>query len=456
MTRNAEYTALLAALEATPEALQYTVQRATARARTARKRRRIVGIPVGSLLAFALCFVLLVNLFPVVAYACGRVPLLRDLAKAVAWSPSLSAAVDNAYVQPISQSQTKNGVTATVEYVIVDQKQLNIFFTLQSDEYETLSTTTPGVSLDQDCNIIGAGLEQPVGQLQHYTLDYGEQAVPDHLTVTLRVTAPAVQSAEPPAEDPDWDFAAEMLAPLELEQPEVLAEFSFTLEFDPEYTAPGEIIPVNQSFVLDGQTLTLAEVAVYPTHVRVNFAEDDANTAWLYALSFYLEDETGRQFQPVSGSILATGLNGSSANTSFRLESPYFADCRSLTLHITEATWLDKELERVRIDLVHQAADTLPEGVTLLGAEKREDGWVLQFQARWEQMLFGNPVWSMVYYDAAGTAYEMPRIATSTSLEANTYVDILPLQGYTEDVVWLSPLQFRVATPPTPIVIAIQ
>ena len=53
-----------------------------------------------------------------------------ELAQAVAWSPSLSAAVENDYVQPIGQSQTVNGVTATVEYVIVDRKQLSIFYTL--------------------------------------------------------------------------------------------------------------------------------------------------------------------------------------------------------------------------------------------------------------------------------------------------------------------------------------
>ncbi|MFR7893274.1 MAG: DUF4179 domain-containing protein [Dysosmobacter sp.] len=54
------------------------------------------------------------------ARACGRIPLLADLAKAVSWSPSLSAAVENDYVQPLRLSQSKNGITARVEYLIVD------------------------------------------------------------------------------------------------------------------------------------------------------------------------------------------------------------------------------------------------------------------------------------------------------------------------------------------------
>ena len=43
------------------------------------------------------------------------------------WSPSLSAAVEHDYVQPVEQSQSADGVTASVEYLIVDRKQVSIF-----------------------------------------------------------------------------------------------------------------------------------------------------------------------------------------------------------------------------------------------------------------------------------------------------------------------------------------
>ena len=120
MTRNEEYQALLQELETTPAALDGAVERALRR-RKRDRRLRLFGVPAGSLAACFAAFVLLVNLFPPFARACGSVPVLRELAQAVAWSPSLSAAVENDYVQPIGQSQTVNGVTATVEYVIVDR-----------------------------------------------------------------------------------------------------------------------------------------------------------------------------------------------------------------------------------------------------------------------------------------------------------------------------------------------
>ena len=111
MTRNEEYLTLLQELETTPAALDGTAERALRRRRRDR-RLRFFGVPAGSLAACFIAFVLLVNLFPPFARACGGVPVLRALAQAVAWSPSLSAAVENDYVQPMGQSQTVNGVTA--------------------------------------------------------------------------------------------------------------------------------------------------------------------------------------------------------------------------------------------------------------------------------------------------------------------------------------------------------
>ena len=153
MNRNEEYQALLQELEATPPALDGTAERALRRRRRDR-RLRLFGVPAGSLAACFIAFVLLVNLFPPFARACGNVPLLRALAQAVAWSPSLSAAVENDYVQPIGQSQTVNGITATIEYVIVDQKQVHIFFTLKGEGYESLSAEMPEFTPRQHCAVL--------------------------------------------------------------------------------------------------------------------------------------------------------------------------------------------------------------------------------------------------------------------------------------------------------------
>ena len=443
MNRNEEYNALLAELEQVPKQIDNTVEQAMQRLITSQKKRRGWVISCASLAACFACFVLLVNLSVPFARACGSIPVLRELAKAVSWSPSLSAAVENEYVQPIGQSQTENGITATIEYVIVDQKQLHIFFTLDSDDYDNLNAEMPRYETEQVCSTIGSSWNQPPGTLLDFTLDYGDHNVPDSLTMTFGVTT-YVES--------DWSEEAsvqsyedEMLEPVEEEEPDYLAEFTFDLEFDPEFTAKGEIIPVNQTFSLDGQTLTVTEVEVYPTHVRVNVADDPANIAWLKGLSFYLENEDGERFEPISNGVSATGDEDSPAYVSFRLESPYFADSEHLTLHVTGAEWLDKDMERVRVDLAHRTAERLPEGVTFQSAEKWDGGWVLTFRVKQRKEHHSFQVWNSTFYDEEGNPYEASRRGTTTD-DSGYFEEMLPLPGYWEDVVWLQPTYSHTTT----------
>lgn len=457
MNRNAEYTALLAELEHTPPALEYTVQRALTRKKASQKKRRLLGVPLGSLAVCFTAFVLLVNLFPPFAYACGRLPVLRELAKAVAWSPSLSAAVENEYVQPIGLSQTKNGITATIQYLIVDQKQVNIFFTLEGEGYESLSAEMPEFDTEQSCSILGANFNQAPGTLLRFYLDYPD-TVPDGFTMTFAVTGEREGAEQPQPEAPsaDQSVADAMLTPWQEEQPEILAEFTFDLTFDPQFTDSGEVIPVNETFQLDGQTLTITEAEIYPTHLRLNVEGDPANTAWLKGLDFYLENEDGERFDTVTNGVIATGDTDTPAMVSFRLESPYFSGSDHLTLCITGAQWLDKDHERVYVDLAHASAPWLPEGVTLTSAQRREGGWFLTFRVAPTEHPIGS-IFTMTFYDAQGNEWQANQQGFTASGDGQQEsLIMLPLPSYQEDEVWLEACYSRSTTEDPPIVLPIK
>ena len=135
MNRMEEYQALRATAEQPAAGLEDTLTRARKRLR---RRRAMVLRPLTGLAACFAVFVVLVNFCAPVAYACSKVPGLRELAEAVTFSRSLTDAVNNEYVQPIDLKQTQNGITASVEYLIVDQKQVNVFYRLDSKKYESL------------------------------------------------------------------------------------------------------------------------------------------------------------------------------------------------------------------------------------------------------------------------------------------------------------------------------
>lgn len=140
---------------------------------------------------------------------------------------------------------------------------------------------------------------------------------------------------------------------------------------------------------------------------------------------------------------------------SYRLESPYFARSKHLTLHITGAAWLDRDKERVRVDLAHETAEFLPEGVLLEKAERRPGGWILHFLVEQQKENHFFQVWSMTYFDEAGEEHSMDS-RSSTTRDDGWFEEMLPLSGYQGDVVYLEPLYSRRSVDLVPIAIPIE
>ncbi|MDO4315418.1 MAG: DUF4179 domain-containing protein [Oscillospiraceae bacterium] len=390
--------------------------------------------------------------------------MLRELAKAVAWSPSLSAAVENEYVQPVGQSQTVNGITATVEYVIVDMKQLNIYYTLDSRQYPQLEASGDVLLPGEPGGWSGgsSSFGTPNGELRSFRLDFIERDIPETLDFQLKAYAgnSGEELAVPVPAGEDDPFV-----PVS-DDPEYLAEFTFPLELDPTFTAKGEAIPVNAVFTLDGHTVSITEAEVYPTHMRLNLRTDPGNDAWLTGLEFYMEDETGRRFRPTTNGILSSGMTGGSDDSTVWLDSPYFESSRHLTLHITGAEWLDKSAPRVRLDLRRGTAENLPEDIRFLKAEELSGGWIVSFAAgiKGEHTMFG--LFQHTFWDETGQEHDITQESSTYGYEdpstgervddGSVFTAEFPLAGYHGDTAYLEPLFNSASAFETPVAVSIK
>jgi hypothetical protein len=409
--------------EPVPPALEESVQRARARHRAAR-RGKIFGIPLASFAGAASAFILLVNLSTPFALAASRVPFLRELTAAVALSPSLKAAVEHDYVQYVGQSQTVNDVTMAVEYLIVDQRQVNIFYTLESALYPRLDgdahlTLSDGTAPQA---VVGWGYSASDGPLRKITLDFTDHSMPDTLILTYSAW-PVGGSGNTPPDAPARYTPGEESRPSR----SAVAAFSFTLKLDPAFTATGEVYELGQTVTLDGQSITVDSVEVYPTHIQLNLRDNAANTAWLKGLDFYLEDEKGVRYEKISNGVTATGSpDGTPFMASHRLESSYFGSAKHLTVHITGAEWLDKGKEYIDLDIAAGTAEHLPQGVTLGRAERRGDDVdvVLVAQSR------GKGSYSVLYdgwLDGDGARHHVDRTASSSPYEEDQEWEGVPI-----------------------------
>lgn len=464
MKRMEEYKNLMQELDAPAPQTEHTLDRAIKRNA---RRKRIVR-PVTGFTAAFICFVLLVNLCIPVAYACSKIPFLRELTEAVTFSRSLTDALDNQYVQPLHLWQVDNDVTATIEYLIVDQKQVNIFYRLDSEKYTHMSEHPQILDADgsrpSPCTYSPNAWDVPNGDLRSITINFIEENVPNSLRMILDITDEGSWQAEDIVTDNSPEAVPiedELMNHPEEYMPDYIAHFDFLLEFDPEFTAAGKTIPINRTVTLDGQDIILTDMQIYPTHLRLNISDAPENTAWIRRLDFYIETDWGMKFDPISNGITATGTTDSPMMTSYYADSSYFYEAKHIKIVITGAEWLKKDMERVHLDLNSGNIDSLPEGCTLDRVTRKENGWVLRFLAEQKASNQSHQLFSSIYYDPDGNECSIDSWTTSFTDEGaegkeRYFYETFPLQDYPYDEVWLCPNYSHDWTAEIPIVIDVQ
>ena len=399
MNRMEEYEALLRQPEELPPALENTVGRARARARRRRLRRRI-STPAGSVAAVFAVFVLMVNLWTPFALACAKVPVLKELTAAVAFSPSLKAAVEHDYVQYIGQSQTDNGITVNLEYLIPDRGQLLFFVTVTGPE-ETTHVMIHPICTDGEGN-----------KLEGYSAT-SQSIEPGVLSDAFSLTANRPDAVLPQV----LHLTCQVSWRSDLREPDAVVEFVFPLET--ALSSQGEVIEVGQWLELDGNRIYVDSLELYPAHARMPLEEDPDNTETLSGLEFYLTDGLGNRYEDGSASGVV------SWGDSYWFESPFFSPSREFTLHITGAEWLEKGREYLPVDLnTGEALADPPEGIGV-SARRQEDGTVSV--AFYGPQSPGADENHSLFYQICPMYYRAPD---------GTDVDSMGMSHYDADVLW--------------------
>ena len=411
MNRMEEFCELTLELEKDIPEMTNSIEKAYKR----KQRRDLVYRPLMSVLTFIFVFIFLVNISSTVAYACSQVPILKELVEAVTFSKSLSSAVENNYVQPMNLIQKDGDITATIEYLIVDQKQVNVFYRLDSKQYEFMDCE-PKVKGEYSSYYM-SNYETERGELSCLTIDFGDKIVPDILQVELKVR-------DSKAYDPETG------------EGDFVSHFAFALQFDPRFTAEGKNIEVNREVILEEQKITITDMEIYPTHMRVNVKSDETNTAWLKRLEFYFVLDEKIQFDAASEGIVSTGKTGSPEMVSFRADSTYFYNAEKIELVITGAEWLQKNREKIYVNLENGETDPLPEGVELYSTFETSNGWELKLKVKERKENEVYAIFNMNYYDAEGVLYELNSVEWHDSEEEGYYIEGVTFEGYHGKEVW--------------------
>lgn len=344
MNRQQEFWELKQQLQQLPPELDGTAQRAKQRARH-RRIGRGFGISLSSLAGVCAAFIIAVNTMPTFALACGRVPILRELAAAVAFSPSLSAAVEHDYVQYVGQTQTIDGVKLTVESVIADEQEIVVFYRTDGSGHYWVS-----------CDL----LDENGTELWGYSVSSGDSSE-DLRQFEIHCK--------------DMELPEVLVLNLQLEEVydngsrrQLNGSATFPIHLDPNRTAKSVVIPVDRWVELDGHRLLVDRLELTPTKTALHLRHDPDNTAWLQSLDFYFTAPDGTVYDLNDNSLTATGEPDNPGFYTFFLQSLYFVDHpEQLTLHMERAVWRDKSEPVITLDLTDGTyTGTLPEGVLSL------------------------------------------------------------------------------------------
>lgn len=344
MKRNEAWGDLLTQAEQIPDELETRLNRTIARAERREKRRRWLK-PLIGVTGTAAAFVLLVE--------------------AVAFDPSLKAAVAHDYVQLVGDTYTKDGVTVTIEYLIVDPMNVSVFYSLSDEQGRELelvpdlfdangnslsvSATFGEERIEENESEKGLfdtirsylGLDKVQKTLYTWRLHASKEGV-IQTQMQLKVEVRNLGHWK----DAEWNAVDEPEAQ-ESRAPEAMFTLDIPLTIEPQFLKSGRVFPVNQTVDVLGQKLTIDEIAIYPSNTRIIWHTDPENEAWLTYLPFYLTDEHGNRVDGIRNGISGTGKDRGYGGGTVWLDSAWYDTAEHLTLHLDDAAIVPKDQDTV-------------------------------------------------------------------------------------------------------------
>lgn len=324
-----------------------------------RRRHARLGARIAAGIAAAfLLFCTAVNLFPRAALAMSEIPVLGEIAKAVTLDPSMRACLANDYAQYVGMGDAADPYHSQVYYMVVDASRVSVFFRTDArsllDDGEDVYFDIDNVTYESGAAVSCSGGIYPtnVKGLYEYRMDLGDGIpVPTAIRFTIRYLRG------------DGEIGIDT---------EDVARAEYTLYPDTTYARIVKTHAIGIRIDIDGQTITIDRIDIYPTQAKLYFTPAATNDKLLKEIQIMLKDQQGQTYPPRAQGVTGTIANGEVLSLWY--ESPYFSNAESLAAVMTAATFFDKSARYGSIDVATNTIGNLPEGVTVASMILNERG----------------------------------------------------------------------------------
>jgi len=378
------------------QAIQFGFDRAS-KEKSNRKRRMqrqsILSIATAAVLFFAL--ITSIRVSPAFAQAVASIPGMEKLVELVSNNKGLTAAIENDFFQPVGVTETKDGVSVTVDGIIGDDKEMVLFYTINSNEHDNRYVESVRVYDDQHEDV-------PYGSLGHSagpnfvgsykaTIQWLEKIESQKLIFTVRIN-----------------------------------DNGKILQIDVPFTyvdlgKRGKVYTLNKTVEVKKQKITIESVTINPISTAIKMKFDPDNTMKIFTIEdLRILNQKGETWTSNRDGLLSSGI--SDDEVIFYLQSNYFDQPKNLYLEFSKIMALEKDQAELVIDterkeILKQPDDIRYDLIAIDMVEEPEVAKIARFKFK-DEKDFNHFPFSEVK-DADGKAFS--GFSTSQSFDMGDY-----------------------------------
>lgn len=330
------------------------------RAKRQKRRKSLWTIAIAAV--FMLAFITSIRVSPAFANAVASIPGMGKLVEYIQYDKGLQAIMDNDYYQTVHASQMKDGLTLTINGVILDESGIVISYTLEAP-YSIAALNYKEIELYHN------GKEVPPGTLSYKNPD---QQYENRREDIIEVLFSAKQSFA------TQDFVLDLQLENEMET-------TFSLPFTlPKEVKKGKVFELDIVVEVENQKMTIQEITVYPLRVEVKVSFDESNSMKiLNFMDMRIEDEKGEVWSGIRNGT--SGLGFSENEQTFYLQSNYFEQPKKLYFKFNKMQALPKDESYLLVDLQKQEVIKQPSDGEIEVTEMTQNTIVARFQVEDEK-----------------------------------------------------------------------
>ena len=294
--------------------------------REKRAKKRIVSVAIVSL--FCLSFLFSIRVSPTIASYVAKIPGIEAIVTAVSIDKGIKDIVDNEYYEEINVTQSKNGLSLTLQGVIADYSGFELFYDADAS-FDISKLKLKEVQLFQGDDEIKCGCS--------FTVNVKDQTY---------ISSSVKYSFSEPIAYTSKDFKA-VFHFNDKDKGNIEITVPFTLQNE---IAKEKIITANRTVDIDGQKFTLTQIRRSPLKMALDIEVDEANTMQILSLDdIAVVMQSGERRESIKNGVSISG-NIRDGKFTLYLESDYFHDPEPLKIIIGAVQAVPKGGDFIEID----------------------------------------------------------------------------------------------------------